>query len=347
MKRNRLGNTGLEVSELCLGTMTFGTRTGVDEAHAQIDMALDHGINILDTAELYPVGPISAATQGDSERIVGQWVSRSGRRGDVLIATKVTGQGVTHIRNGAPISMATIREAIECSLRSLRTDYIDLYQLHWPNRPAYTFRRNWTFDPSSQDLNQILEHMSEVLETLQGLVNEGKIRFIGLSNESAWGTARWLRTAEDRGLPKVQTIQNEYSLLCRLFDTDLSELAHNERVGLLAYSPLATGLLTGKYRSGAVPDGSRMSLNPDLAGRATKRAHVAVDRYFDVARRHGLDLIHMALAWCRTRPFMASAIFGATRLAHLEHILRSVTVTLSEDCLMDIDKAHRDNPMPF
>lgn len=347
MKLNRLGTTDLKVSELCLGTMTFGTRTGVDDAHAQIDMALDHGINILDTAELYPVNPISAATQGDSERIIGQWLSRSGRRGDVLIATKVSGPGIPHIRDGAPISRVTIKKAVERSLKFLRTDYIDLYQLHWPNRASYTFRRNWTFDPSSQKPDQTLEHMSEVLQTLLGLVDEGKIRFIGLSNESAWGTARWLRTAEDGNLPKVQTIQNEYSLLCRLFDTDLSELAHNERVGLLAYSPLATGLLTGKYRSGAVPDGSRMSLVPDLSGRATKRAHIAVDRYFDVARRHGVDLVHMALAWCRTRPFMTSAIFGATRLAQLEHILCSVDVTLSEDCLKDIERTHRDNPMPF
>ena len=175
--------------------------------------------------------------------------------------------------------------------------------------------------PHHRNLDRTLEHMSEVLQTLQGLVGEGKIRFIGLSNESAWGTARWLRMAEDGCLPRVQTIQNEYSLLCRLFDTDLSELAHNERVGLLAYSPLATGLLTGKYRSGALcPTDHACRGLPISRGRATKRAHVAVDRYFDVARRHDVDLVHMALAWCRTRPFMTSAIFGATRLAQLEHI---------------------------
>ena len=347
MKLNQFGNTDLKISELCLGTMTFGTRTGADEAHAQIDMAVDHGINIIDTAELYPVTPISKETQGESERIVGQWIQKSGRRADILIATKVAGPGISHIRNGAPINRSSIMHAVERSLRCLRTDCIDLYQLHWPNRASYTFRRNWTFDPTSQKLERILDHMTEVLETLQDLVDAGKIRFVGLSNESSWGTARWLRVSEERNLPRVQTIQNEYSLLCRLFDTDLSELAHNEQVGLLAYSPLATGLLTGKYRSGAIPDGSRMSMVPDLSGRSTARAHAAVDRYLDVAKRHGIDPVHMALAWCRTRPFMASAIFGATRLAQLEHILQSVEVTLDDDCMQDIDKAHRENPMPF
>ena len=174
MKLNQFGNTDLKISELCLGTMTFGTRTGADEAHAQIDMAVDHGINIIDTAELYPVTPISKETQGESEKIVGQWIQKSGRRADILIATKVAGPGISHIRNGAPINRSSIMHAVERSLRYLRTDCIDLYQLHWPNRASYTFRRNWTFDPTSQKLERILDHMTEVLETLQELVDAGE-----------------------------------------------------------------------------------------------------------------------------------------------------------------------------
>ncbi|MDE2792817.1 MAG: aldo/keto reductase [Paracoccaceae bacterium] len=347
MKQNPFGTTGIQISELCLGTMTFGTQTSMDDAHAQIDMALDHGINILDTAEMYPVNPISKATQGDSERIIGEWVARSGRRADVLIATKVSGEGQRVVRNGAPISRATIAEAVEASLRLLQTEYIDLYQLHWPNRGSYMFRQNWTYDPTSQRLDETLAHMDETLEVIQELVDAGKVRHFGLSNESAWGTSRWLRMAEERGLPRVQAIQNEYSLLCRLFDTDLAELCHNEQVGLLAFSPLATGLLTGKYQGGAVPEGSRRTLNSSLGGRATPRVWPAVDAYLGVAREFGLDPVHMALAWCRTRPFVASSIFGATRLDQLAHLLGVVDVDLSDECLTEIDRVHRDHPMPY
>ncbi len=347
MKMNSLGTTELAVSELCLGTMTYGTQTPKEDAHAQIDMALDHGINIIDTAELYPVNPMSRDTQGDSERIIGEWVARSGRRDELLIATKVSGEGQRIVRDGAPISRGTITVAVESSLRSLRTDRIDIYQLHWPNRGSYMFRQNWTYDPTSQQLSQTLDHMADVLETMQELVDSGKVRHFGLSNESAWGTARWLRLAEERGLPRVQTIQNEYSLLCRLFDLDLAELSHNENVGLLAFSPLAVGILTGKYQGGVTPPASRKSISPGLGGRATDRVWPAAAAYQDVARHHGLDMVHMALAWCRTRPFMASAIFGATTTAQLRHLLGSVDVTISDACLKDIDRVHRAHPMPF
>ncbi len=347
IKMNMLGSSDIRVSELCLGTMTFGTQTPETDAHRQIDMAIDHGINIADTAEMYPVNPISAGTQGDSERILGNWVKKSGRRDQIMIATKVTGKGNKIVRSGAPISGTTVRIAVESSLRSLCTDYIDLYQLHWPNRGSYMFRQNWTYDPTGQNKSATLDHMAEVLGTVQDLVNEGKIRLFGLSNESAWGTAQWLRIAAGSGHPKVETLQNEYSLLCRLFDTDLAELAHNEQVGLLAYSPLAAGLLTGKYQNGAVPEGSRKSISPGLGGRATGRVWPAVAAYQDIARRHGHDLAHMSLAWCRTRPFMVSAIFGATTSSQLEHLLKSVDVKLTQDCLKDIDRVHRSHPMPY
>ena len=225
MKMNPLGASGELVSELCLGTMTYGTQTSEADAHRQIDMALDHGINIADSAEMYPVNPISAATQGDSERIIGAWVAKSGRRHQLKIATKAAGEGNRIVRDGAPISGKTLRIAVENSLRLLQTDYIDLYQLHWANRGSYMFRQHWTYDPTRQNKEETLAHMADVLGAMQELADAGKIRHFGLSNESAWGTAQWLQTAAANNRPKVETIQNEYSLLCRLFDTDLAELA--------------------------------------------------------------------------------------------------------------------------
>ncbi|MCY4543226.1 MAG: aldo/keto reductase [Rhodobacteraceae bacterium] len=347
MLYNRLGRTDVRVSELCLGTMTFGTQTPLSDAHRQIDMSLDHGINILDTAEMYPVNPISKKTQGDSERIVGDWIAKSGRRKDIMVATKVSGSGQSIVRDGAPISGDTIRIAVSNSLRSLKTDYIDLYQLHWPNRGSYMFRQNWSYDPTFQSRSEMQAHVHDVLETMQALVDEGKVRHFGLSNESAWGTAQWLRVSEERSWPRVVAIQNEYSLLCRLYDTDLAELSHHEDVGLLAFSPLAAGLLTGKYQHGRTPPGSRMEHNPNLGGRVTSRVWKAVDAYQKVARSNGLDLTHMALAWCRTRPFIASAIFGATTSQQLEHLLRCVSTEIDEQCQKDIDAAHKEHPMPY
>jgi aryl-alcohol dehydrogenase-like predicted oxidoreductase len=347
MRFNPLGRTGLSVSELCLGSMTWGTQTPAHDAHAQIDMALEAGINIIDTAEMYPVNPLSRETQGDSERIIGEWIASSGRRDQVLIATKVSGAGYKNVRDGAPISPTTISIALENSLKSLRTDYIDLYQLHWPNRGSYMFRQNWTYDPTGQDRAETLDHMGEVLVALQRLVDQGKIRHFGLSNESAWGVALWLRLSEDRGLPRPASIQNEYSLLCRLFDLDLAELAFNEDVGLLAFSPMAAGLLSGKYDRDTVPKGSRRELVPAMGGRITQQLWPALEGYLAVAKKHGLHPVHMALAWCRTRPFVASAIFGATTTAQLKTALGSADVVLGAEVLDDIQTVHRAFPMPF
>ncbi|MCP5072046.1 MAG: aldo/keto reductase, partial [Rhodobacteraceae bacterium] len=211
MKMTPLGQSGLSVSELALGSMTWGTQTPEAEAHAQIDMALEHGVNIIDTAEMYPVNPLSKETQGDTERVIGNWVvANKARRGEVLLATKVSGSGYMAVRDGAPISQATIAEAFNNSLASLQTDYIDLYQLHWPNRGSYMFRQNWTFDARNQEGSkaELHDHIGEVLETLDGLIRDGKLRAIGLSNESAWGTSQWLRIAEERGLPRMASVQN-------------------------------------------------------------------------------------------------------------------------------------------
>ena len=345
---NQLGRTDLKVSSLCLGSMTWGTQNTPAEGHMQIDMALDHGINFIDTAEMYPTTPLSKQTQGDTERIIGEWNAATGRRSDVIIATKVSGEGYKNVRDGAPISPSTIKVALEASLRSLRTDYIDLYQLHWPNRGSYMFRKNWHYDPTAQDRTAILDEMNEILECLEGYRREGKIRHVGLSNESAWGTAQWLRVAEGRKLPRMASIQNEYSLLCRLFDTDLAELAHNEDIGLLSFSPLACGLLTGKYSAdGQPPNGSRKSINDDLGGRVSARLWPAIGAYQTIADDHGLDFGQMALAWCIRRPFMASVIFGATSLPQLENSLRSMELNLSDEIMASIDETHRIHPMPF
>ena len=347
MKYNKLGNTDIDVSAICLGSMTWGSQNTTEEGHAQIDMALERGVNIIDTAEMYPTTPISADTQGETERIIGRWNAKSGRRDEVLIATKVAGEGFRGIRDGAPISPETITIAVETSLQALQTDYIDLYQLHWPNRGSYAFRQNWRYDPRKQDKQATIEHMLAVLEKMDELCKQGKVRFFGLSNESAWGTSQWVRFSEDRNLPRVMSIQNEYSLLCRLFDTDLAELCHNEQIGLFAYSPLACGMLTGKYQNGATPAGSRKSIGPELGGRVTERVWPVIEAYLDIARRHGLDPSQMALAWAMTRPAMMSLIIGATSTEQLDCLLGAPDLDLSDEVIEEIEATHRAHPMPF
>lgn len=347
MKRVALGRSGLEVSEMCLGSMTWGTQTSEVDAHAQIERALACGVDFIDTAEMYPVNPSSAKTLGGTEEVIGNWFARTGRRAGVVLATKHSGAGMKHARGGAPISGKTIKSAVEDSLRRLKTDYIDLYQLHWPNRGSYMFRQNWRYDPSSQNRDETIAHMEDVLGALELEVEKGRIRAFGLSNESAWGTAQWLRVSERAGGPRVATIQNEYSLLCRMFDTDLAELSHNEDVALLAFSPLAAGLLSGKYQGGAVPEGSRMSLVPELGGRRSKRVFPAIEAYLEISRRHGLHPVHMAIAWTLTRPFPCIPIFGATTMKQLDLVLGAADVALSQEVKDEIDDAHRAHPMPY
>jgi aryl-alcohol dehydrogenase-like predicted oxidoreductase len=347
MKKRPLGRTGLAVSEICLGTMTWGTQNTEAEGHAQIDMALDRGVDFLDTAEMYPTNPVRAETVGDTERVIGSWLARSGRRGEVVIATKITGEGQRAVRDGAPITPANLVVAVEGSLRRLGTDVIDLYQLHWPNRGSYHFRQHWRYDPSRQDRAATEAHMVEVLEAMGRLVSQGKVRAFGLSNESAWGVAEWLRLAEAGRGPRAASIQNEYSLLCRHYDTDLAELGVNEDVTLLAFSPLAAGLLTGKYAGDVTPEGSRRSRTPDLGGRITPRVWEAVAAYLGIAARHGLDPAVMAIAWTLTRPFPVIPIVGATSLAQLETALSAADLTLSPEAMAEIAAAHRAHPMPF
>lgn len=326
--------------------MTFGTQTPEDIAHAQIDASLDAGINFVDTAEAYPVNPMIPETAGRTESIIGNWIAKSGRRDDIVLATKICGPGGP-CRDGAPISVESIREAVDGSLQRLQSDYIDLYQLHWPNRGGYMFRQNWNYDPSKQDKARTIAHMEGVLGELQRQVEAGKIRHIGLSNETAWGTAQWLSVAERIGAPRMESVQNEYSLMDRLYDTDMAELSHNEQVTLLAYSPLAAGILTGKYTGGAVPDGSRMSLSPDMFGRKSERALTIAEMYVDLAQRYDLHPVHMSLAFVCQRPFPASPIFGATTMEQLHVILDGKDVVLSDELMAELNLVHRANPMPY
>ena len=348
MNRIQLGRTGIEVSDYCLGTMTFGTQTPESDAHTQIDMALDAGIDFLDTAEMYPVNPVLAETVGVTETIIGNWIAKSGKRDQMVIATKHSGQNDRFVRPGQPISAASVRETLESSLKRLQTDYVDLYQFHWPNRGSFMFRQNWDFDPTKQpEQSAILDNMAETMEALKDLVKEGKMRAFGLSNDSAWGTMNWLNAAAKIDGPRVATMQNEYSLLCRLYDTDMAELSHHEDVTLLAFSPLACGFLTGKYRSGNIPEGSRMAINDSVGGRNSPRVAGAVEIYAAIAEKFNVDLTHMALQWCRTRPFPTIPIFGATTAEQLAHILKAPSVTLPEDLLAEVSKAHRSYPMPY
>jgi len=347
MRRMTLGRTGIEVSEFCLGTMTWGSQNTEDEGHAQIDMALDRGVDFLDTAEMYPTNPVLAETVGRTEEIIGSWNAKTGRRDDLVIATKIAGKGNAQVRDGAPITPEALRACVDASLGRLRTDRIDLYQLHWPDRGSYHFRQSWGYDPSRQDTAAVLAGMRAVAETLEELVNGGKVRAFGLSNETAWGTMQWLRIAGEIGGPRVAAVQNEYSLLCRIYDTDMAELSVHEGVTLLAFSPLAAGLLTGKYRGGAVPKGSRLSRTPGLGGRVTERVSPAVDAYHAVAERHGIDPVQMAIAFTRSRPFPTIPIVGATSLEQLSRVLGAAELVLPEEVLGDIATAHKAHPMPF
>jgi aryl-alcohol dehydrogenase-like predicted oxidoreductase len=346
MKTLTLGKTGLTVSELCLGTMTWGSHNSESEGHAQADLALDHGVTFWDTAEMYPTNPVRAETVGRTEEIIGSWLAARGGRERVQLATKVAGKGPI-LRPGEPLTGATMRVAIEASLRRMKTDYIDLYQLHWPNRGSYHFRQMWRYAPTQTDKAAETAHMTDMLTTAQALITEGKIRAIGLSNESVWGAARWLHLAETLGLPRMGTVQNEYSLLCRQFDTDWAEFSLVEDMPLLAFSPLAVGLLSGKYAGDVTPEGTRRMHSPDLGGRITAPVFPAVAAYMGVAARHGLDPCQMAIAFCMSRPFRTIPIIGATTLGQLRTNIGAALVTLSREALDDIAETHRAFPAPF
>lgn len=347
MEYRSLGRTDIKVSLICLGTMTWGVQNTEADGHEQMDYAVDHGVNFFDTAEMYSVPP-SPATCGRTEEIIGSWFSARRSRDKVILATKVAGAGLPWIRGGqAKIDRRNILEAVEGSLKRLRTDYIDLYQLHWANRDSYHFDDYWNYDPSRIDRRETIDNFSEVLTTLGDLVQAGKIRHAGLSNESAWGTMQYLKLSEKNGWPRMASIQNEYSLLYRTFEPELAETALMEDIGLLAWSPLATGMLSGKYLGGKRPQGSRWTLLKGPSHRDTKQAHEAVKAYMKVAKKHRLDPCQMALAFVNSRPFVTSTIIGATTMEQLKANIESVALALPPEVLDDIADVRRQYPILY
>ena len=342
MKLKPLGRTDLRVTELCLGTMTWGSQNTEAEGHAQIDMALESGINFMDTAEIYAV-PRSPETSGRTEEIIGNWFKQTGKRDQWILASKVAGGPVDFIRNGTRTDGKTIRIAVENSLKRLQTDRIDLYQIHWAGRGSYNFEGSWTYQPHKQDTADVLANIEDMLQTLGDLVREGKLLQIGVSNETTWGIAQWLRIAESKGLPRLVSVQNEYSLLRRHFDLDLAELSHHEDVGLLAYSTLAGGLITGKYNDGQMPKGSRGDYQKGF-WRHNPHSEAATKQYIALAQRHGLDVAQMAIAFALTRPFMTSVIIGATSTTQLANAIGARDLELSPELLGEIDAIHRRYP---
>lgn len=343
MEKRELGRTGLQVTRLCLGTMTWGQQNAEAEAFEQLDFATDLGVNFIDTAEMYPVPP-QAGTAHRTEEIIGNWLARRGRREDLVLATKVTGRApMTWIRGGPRLSATQIRAALEGSLRRLRTEYVDLYQVHWPDRATNFFGKLGYVHPDIDDSVPI----EETFEALDALVREGKVRHVGLSNETPWGVMRYLALAESRGYPRPASIQNPYSLLNRSFEVGLAEIAIKEQMGLLAYSPLGFGVLSGKYEDGAMPEHARLTLFGAAYNRYTKpQAKRATSRYVALARQSGLDPAQMALAYVRQRPFTTSVIIGATTMEQLRANLASRDVVLGADVIASIDAIHEEFPNP-
>ncbi len=346
MQYRTLGRTPLKVSEIGLGTMTFGEQNTEAEGHEQIDYALDQGVNLLDTAEMYSVPP-RAETYGSTERIIGTWLRRSGKRDRVIVATKVAGPGhvlgVKHVRGGSNLlDRANVFAAVDASLQRLQTDYIDVYQLHWPSRPTNFFGKlGYQHDEAAQTVP-----LEETLDALGDLVRAGKIRYAGLSNETPWGVHRCLQLAETSKRERVVSIQNPYSLLNRTFEIGLAELAIREDVGLLAYSPLAFGVLSGKFLNGARPPEARMVRWSRFARYSNAEGERATVAYAQVAQKHGLNLAQMSLAFVRQQRFVTSVLIGATTMDQLRVNLGSLAVTLAPEVLQDIEAVHRWQPNP-
>jgi len=341
MQTRPLGRTGMDGSRLCLGTMTYGEQNTEAQAHEQLDRAVAFGINFIDTAEMYPVPP-KADTQGLTERYIGSWLKQRGARDDVIIASKVTGPGLSHIRGGPRLTREHIHQAIDENLARLNTDYIDLYQLHWPERKTNFFGK-LGYTHQEDDNATPLE---ETLGALKELVEAGKIRAVGLSNDTPWGVMKCLELAGRLGLPRVASVQNPYNLLNRTFEVGLAEIAHREDVGLLAYSPLGFGVLSGKYLNGNRPAEARLTLFERFSRYTSAEAESATQAYVSLAHKHGLDPAQMALAFVNTRSFLTSNIIGATTMEQLESNLASESLKLDDEVLDAIDAIHHQMPNP-
>ena len=346
MEYRKLGRTSLDISVIGLGTMTWGLQNTQEQGFEQMDYALEHGINFFDTAEMYAIPP-SAKTFGTTETIIGNWFASRNCRDKVILASKITGPGLSWVRQGKNhIDRKNILLAVEDSLKRLQTDYIDLYQLHWPNRGSYHFGQIWNYAPKF-DAQAEVDNFLEVLTTLQDLIQQGKIRHIGLSNETAWGTMKWLHLAEQNNLPRMASIQNEYSLLCRHFEPDLGEIAIHEDCGLLAWSPLSRGMLSGKYLNGARPEGARITIETRPEHRVLPQTDAAIKNYVTLAKQHGLDPCQMALSFVNQQPFVTSTLIGATNMDQLKSNIDSINLKLPAELYQGIDKIRREFPMLY
>ena len=344
MEYRNLGRTDIKVSVICLGTMTWGQQNSEAEAHEQLDAALDRGINFIDTAEMYSI-PTRAETYGKTEEFIGNWIKARNNRDRFILATKVVGPGswLPHIRDGnARLDRKNIETAVDQSLKRLQTDYIDLYQLHWPDRNTNYFGKlGYVHDASETPVP-----IEETLTVLGELVTAGKVRHIGLSNETPWGIMRFLEAAQSMNLPRVVSVQNPYNLLNRSFEVGCAEVAHREQVGLLAYSPIGFGVLSGKYINGARPDGARLTLFENYTRYTKPNAIKATEAYVALSRQHGMEPAQMALAYVNARSFVTSTIIGATSMDQLTADINSIELRLSPDVLEQIEEIHRRFPNP-
>jgi aryl-alcohol dehydrogenase-like predicted oxidoreductase len=342
MNYKKLGNTDLNVSTICLGTMTWGEQNTQNEAFEQMDYSLDNGVNFWDTAELYAVPP-KAETYGYTETIIGNWFEKTKKRKDVILASKVGGPSRKYMRNGEnSFTGKNLEDALHGSLKRLKTDYIDLYQLHWPERNVNNFGR-LGYEHKENDWNKF----EDVLENLKKFIEEGKIRYVGLSNETPWGVMNYLQLSKDKDLPRMMSIQNPYSLLNRSYEVGLAEVSIRENIGCLSYSPLASGYLTGKYRNKQFPKGSRMERDFDFWTRYRKpNTSEAVEEYYKISQKFDLDMSQMSIKFCEVQDFMTSVIIGATTMEQLKTNVESVKVNLDSEVIKEINNVQKKYPNP-
>ncbi len=344
MNYKKLGNTDLDVSTICLGTMTWGEQNSEKEGFEQMDFALSQGVNFWDTAEIYSI-PMREETYGETERIIGNWFQKTKKRNDIVLATKVCGNTSNkYIRGGGnSFGKKKIAEALDESLKRLKTDYIDLYQLHWPERST-NFFGDYGYEHDENDKNWT--PFEEILESLKKFIEQGKIRYVGLSNETAWGLSKFLELSKMKALPKMMSVQNPYNLLNRTYEVGLAEISVREQSGLLAYSPLAFGYLTGKYRNNKLPAKSRMQLFKDFNRYKNENGQKAIDEYYKISKKYNLDFTQMSLKFCEIQHFTTSVIIGATTMEQLKTNIESVNVNLNNDIINDINKIQKKYPNP-
>ncbi len=344
MNYKKLGNTELKVSTICLGSMTWGEQNNEKEGFEQMDFALSKGVNFWDTAELYAIPP-KKNTYGRTEEIIGNWFKKTKKRNEVILATKISGPGLSWIREGEyQYNKESIINAVNNSLKRLKTDFIDLYQLHWPERKTNFFGR---LGYVHKDGDDYWNRFEDILKIFDDLIKDGKIRYIGISNETAWGLAKFLEISKIKKLPRMMSVQNPYNLLNRTYEVGLAEISIREESGLLAYSPLAFGYLSGKYRNGQLPDNSRMKLFGNFFPRyQTENGAKATEKYYKIAQKYGLNFAQMSLKFCETQRFVTSVIIGATSMEQLKTNIESVNVNLNEDILKEINEIQKIYPNP-